>query len=165
MIPRMTLFLTVALGSFSAQAQTCNLHIRESTPASQFVVNANGTVLDKTTGLMWKRCTEGQSGAGCATGSVALYNWQGALAQAANSAYAGYKDWRLPNAKELESLVEEKCYNPSINLSVFPGISSEYWASSASNLGSVWNIDFNKGSFYADDNNSDFAVRLVRSGQ
>ena len=33
-------------------------------------------------------------------------NWEDALSYAENLELAGYSDWRLPNAKELQSIVE-----------------------------------------------------------
>jgi hypothetical protein len=63
-----------------------------------FVDNGDQTITDKATGLMW---TKADSGSGM--------NWSNALAwvQAKNAArYLGYNDWRLPNAKELQSIVD-----------------------------------------------------------
>lgn len=63
-----------------------------------FVDNGDQTVTDQATGLMW---TKADSGAGM--------NWSNALAwvQARNVArHLGHADWRLPNAKELQSIVD-----------------------------------------------------------
>ena len=63
-----------------------------------FVDNGDQTITDKATGLMWCRA---DSGAGM--------NWSNALAwvQAKNAArHLGYSDWRLPNAKELQSILD-----------------------------------------------------------
>ena len=60
--------------------------------------NANGTVSDRATGLMWSKADSG-------TGM----NWQQALAwvrQLDATNYLGHNDWRLPNAKELQSIVD-----------------------------------------------------------
>ncbi|MHB9026803.1 MAG: Lcl C-terminal domain-containing protein [Armatimonadota bacterium] len=60
--------------------------------------NGNGMVTDRATGLMWAKADSG-------TGM----NWQQALAwvQGKNAAnYLGHNDWRLPNAKELQSIVD-----------------------------------------------------------
>jgi hypothetical protein len=96
-------------------------------------------VTDTATGLTWKRCSEGQSwdGATCA-GSAMYHTWQQALQVADTASYAGQSDWRLPNAKELASIVEQACYSPAIDEAVFPATpSSYYWSSSpgASNAG------------------------------
>lgn len=169
LISQRIFFLTALSASAYAAAQTCQPSIRATAPTSRYTVDsAHGTVLDKKTGLTWKRCPEGLSGTSCATGTLAHYNWGNALTQAANTNYAGYKDWHLPNSKELVSLVEEKCYSPAINLAVFPNNTSEwYWSSSPSTAISfnAWMVGFDDG--YADDNYSAYplAVRLVRGGQ
>ena len=168
----LALAIASVLAAPPVPAQTCNPHIRRSAPDDRYIVNAaKGTVLDKQTGLMWKRCIEGRSGADCGTGSPIELNWSGALSQAAASVFSGYKDWRVPNSKELESLVEVACYKPTINAIVFPNDPSiMVWASSPHNEeGKTWFVGF-------DDGRSHFiyrdflpwhasAVRLVRGGQ
>jgi hypothetical protein len=62
---------------------------------NNFIDNGDGTITDLATGLMWQK---NDSGVGL--------NWQEALAYAENLELAGYKDWRLPNAKELHSIVD-----------------------------------------------------------
>ncbi len=65
---------------------------------NDLVDNGDSTISDQATGLMW---TRGDSGEGL--------NWQEALAwvQSRNAeVYLGYDDWRLPNAKELQSIVD-----------------------------------------------------------
>jgi len=62
---------------------------------NNFVDNADSTITDQATGLMWM--TE-DSGKGM--------NWQEALEYAENCTYGGYDDWRLPDAKELQSIVD-----------------------------------------------------------
>ena len=57
--------------------------------------NGDGTVTDTATGLMWQQADSGRG-----------MNWQGALAYAEGLALAGHTDWRLPNAKELQSIVD-----------------------------------------------------------
>ena len=165
---RTTLVLAGALAAPAVPAQTCNPAIRPSAPDSRYVINAaQGTVLDKQTGLTWKRCVEGQSGALCGAGSEAYLNWGAALRQAEASTFAGYKDWRLPNSKELESLVEVACYDPAINATVFPNDPTYWvWASSpyAHYANGAWLVNFGTGDSYG-TRNDDGAVRLVRGGQ
>lgn len=62
---------------------------------NEFTDNGNGTVTDSSTGLMWAQNDSGE-------GMV----WKDALAYAEDSDYAGYSDWRLPNVKELQSIVD-----------------------------------------------------------
>lgn len=75
---------------------------------NQFIDNQDGTISDAATGLMW---TQGDSGASIFdmsqfTQDDGSLNWQEALLFAENVEYAGYDDWRLPNAKELQSIVD-----------------------------------------------------------
>ncbi|MGB5444956.1 MAG: DUF1566 domain-containing protein, partial [Psychromonas sp.] len=46
-------------------------------------------------------------------------NWEVALVYAESSRYAGYNDWRLPNAKELQSIVDYSGVFPTIDSSMF----------------------------------------------
>ena len=167
-IPRI-LGLAAVLASAPLQAQTCDPNIRASAPSSRFTVDAKkATVLDKRTGLMWKQCSEGMGGPSCATGSPWVGVWQSALARATASTHGGYQDWRLPSAKELESLVERKCYSPAINQAVFPYTFPElYWSSTplASFAGSAWVVSFWSG--MVSDSWRDYTqmVRLVRAGR
>ena len=161
--------LTAALLALSvaAQAQTCNTAITRKAPDSRYTVQAGGAeVQDTQTGLIWQRCSLGQSwnGATCA-GSAGVYTWQSAL-QAARDLGNG---WRVPNSKELQSLVEEACYSPAINETLFPAtvVNSYYWASSpfAGNGNYAWLVDFGYGDTYYDNKSASDYVRVVRSGQ
>ena len=148
--------------------QVCNPNIPASTPSERFTVHGDGTATDNRTGLMWKRCAEGQSGSDCATGSVTGHNWQQALELADSHSYAGYSDWRLPNIKELASIVELRCYSPAVNLEVFPSTpSSWFWSSSAnsSSSSSAWGVNFGYGNDRSSFRYYGYAVRLVRGGQ
>ena len=170
MIPRIFLALAATCTGASVSAQTCQPNIRASTPASRFVVDANhGTVLDKKTGLMWKRCVEGLSGSDCSPDMYSRYSWGEAMQQADQSDFAGYNDWRLPNHKELRSLVEIQCYDPAINAGVFPNTPSDaHWSGSPSAFNSyfAWHVYFGYGNSNGSSRNGDYlAVRLVRGGQ
>jgi hypothetical protein len=159
------------IGSAAAAAQVCNPAIPESTSTSSFIAVSDGTATDLQTGLMWKRCAEGQSWqvAGACTGTAAGYTWQGALQQASAAIFAGHTDWRLPNIKELRSLVEDRCHSPAINSTVFPGTpSSGFWSASvyANQPGDAWLVSFNVGDVYIDGVGGSFQpkqVRLVRA--
>jgi Protein of unknown function (DUF1566)/EF hand len=62
---------------------------------NKFKDNGDGTITDKATGLTW---TQQDSRKGV--------SWQKALSYANGLKFAGYSDWRLPNAKELQSIVD-----------------------------------------------------------
>lgn len=72
--------------------------------ANSFVDNGDGTITDKATGLMWMKVDSGRLNAG--ENRDGKLNWEEALKWAENLDYAGYSDWRLPNAKELHSIVD-----------------------------------------------------------
>uniref|UniRef100_UPI004047E35B Lcl domain-containing protein n=1 Tax=Mariniflexile sp. TaxID=1979402 RepID=UPI004047E35B len=75
---------------------------------NDFVDNGNNTITDKATGLMWSK-DDSKKG----------MNWEAALAYAENSDYAEYSDWRLPNVKELQSIVDYSGKFPAIDTSFF----------------------------------------------
>ncbi|MDX9768608.1 MAG: DUF1566 domain-containing protein, partial [Ectothiorhodospiraceae bacterium] len=65
---------------------------------NDFVDNGDGTITDRATGLMWAQADSG-----------AAFDWEDALAWVAarNAAmHLGHGDWRLPNAKELQGLLD-----------------------------------------------------------
>jgi len=61
---------------------------------NNFIDNGNGTISDLATGLMWQKADDGNT-----------YTWKEALQYADDLKLAGYEDWHLPNAKELQSIV------------------------------------------------------------
>jgi len=122
-------------------AQMCNTSLPNTTPNSQFVDNADGTVTDTKTGLMWQKCVDGRSGSSCENGSNTSYTWPNALLRAESlnntSGFANQIGWRLPNLKELLSITEKSCFLPAINLTVFPNIDDQ---------GTVWSSTPYRGS-------------------
>ncbi|TCS43345.1 DUF1566 domain-containing protein [Reinekea marinisedimentorum] len=81
-------------------------HVRGNTHYGQnlFVDNGDGTVSDLATGLMWMKADSGVLNAGDAGNGT--MNWEQALAWSEGLDAAGHSDWRLPNAKELQSIVD-----------------------------------------------------------
>jgi len=153
--------------------QICNTaSVTASTPTVDFVDHGNGTVTHSKTGLMWKQCSEGLSGVACATGAATTHTWQAALTVAetlnAGAGFAGFTDWRVPNQKELNSIIERQCTGPSVNATIFPGtVSSGYWSASpyAASATAAWGINFLDGGDGANVKSSNLGVRLVRGGQ
>ena len=165
-------------------AATCVSSINTTKPNGIYINHGNGTVTDQETGLMWMRCSLGQSGTSC-TGSAVVYDtWKSALeaALSANSGSGtfGYTDWRLPNVAELDSLVEVSCFDPAINASIFPNTMHDvndhwYWSSSVAHLKNTTESNRNVRciGFYNGSNTScgkyqsageGFYIRLVRGG-
>ena len=109
--------------------QICRDGIPSTTPDSQLVDNGDGTVTDSKTGLMWKQCSEGLSGSDCNTGTRAGFGAQSALTYVASlnsgDGFAGHRDWRVPNIKELHSIIDHHCVNPALNPHRFPDSSQE----------------------------------------
>lgn len=79
--------------------------------------NGDGTITDDATGLMWTQSDSGHFDAG-EEGDGAM-SWEEALDWAEDFEYAGYDDWRLPNAKELHSIID---YDRSPDVTSSPAI-------------------------------------------
>ena len=150
-----------------------NTAVPATTPTADFVLHGDGTVTHTRTGLMWMRCSLGQdlTNSGC-SGDARTFSWRNALNEAyyfnTIGGFAGHTDWRLPNKNELESIVEERCWNPAINAAVFPNTrSSPYWSSSPLALDSIyaWYVGFYDGHVYWQKHAWGGRVRLVRAGQ
>jgi hypothetical protein len=163
------LFITIftIFVSTNLYSQTCKSYITNEWQDSRYTDNGDGTITDKTTKLMWKKCSEGQSSFDCSNGSASNYNWKNALSLN-NSIFAGHSDWRLPNIKELGSLVSFNCYNPSINKTMFPNTPDSFFLSSSSISNKhnyIWRISFKYGYDNDKERNLSSKVRLVRSGE
>ena len=76
---------------------------------NNYVDNGDGTISDVATGLMWQKADDGVS-----------KDWEDALEYSENLELASFNDWRLPNAKELQSIVDysrspQTTNSPAIN--------------------------------------------------
>lgn len=175
---RLILFSSLAALLVSAPVfaqQACYNAIANNHPTSRYLVESNGTVVDKQTGLMWMQCSLGQSwdsSNGTCTGTAKTYTWQQALQAVQqldqSGGYAGYTDWRLPNIRSLSSLVSFHCSDPAINVSVFPDTpAAHYWSASPveSNNGLIFSLDQASGKIYFYSLSSTYDVRLVRGGE
>ena len=152
-------FMVACIGYSHAQ-QICHSQLTKNTPDARY--QANGSeIKDNQTNLIWQRCALGQtwSGTTC-TGLEKTYTWENALQAAKQTG------WRLPNIKELKSLVETACYDPAINSNMFKEVSSNsYWTSStlAEDARNAWTVKFDDGIARYINKTDNAATRLVRN--
>jgi hypothetical protein len=132
----------------------------------RFVDNGDGTVTDHCTGLMWQKDTADVNGDGqFVNNNRDDASWCDALAYCENLSFAGHNDWRLPNVRELQGIVDYGRINPSID-PAFDALSSVYWSSTsyADNPDSAWVVYFGYGAVSYDGKAGSFYVLAVRSG-
>jgi hypothetical protein len=87
----------------------------------------DGTMIDTTGALMWKRCSEGQRWTGDECAGAALPHTRAqARAMAEVSPFAGHDDWRLPTLDELRQL------HRSVDRAKLPAAAiGTYWTATA----------------------------------
>ena len=131
-------------------AQVCNINAQPSTPDSDFTVHDDEIVTHNKTGLMWARNTY----FGIQYGGI-----------------AGYDDWRIPNVKELETIVENRCMGPALNLNIFYPNTDFVFVNTSTPVmdtyqqGSRWYYDFKYGSLEYPGVYSGRIFMFVRGGQ
>lgn len=163
---RILIIVWLAFSSY-VSAQTCLSGATETTPFVNFINNADGTISDSTTGLMWMQCSLGQTWqAGQCVGDPDALNWQQALQQAHGYTFASHDGWRLPNIKELSTITERLCVRPAINETLFPNTpSDDFWSStpSMSDPQRAWVLAFFNSSNSIKQKSLFVFVRLVRT--
>ena len=134
-------------------------------PDPRFTDNGNGTVTDELTGLIWLK------DANCAGRKI----WSEAVSWA-NGLYDGCtdcggtnddcglsdgsvaRDWRLPNVRELQSLIDYGEHGPALpDGHPFTGVQSDYYHASttcADYTGSIWGMSLHSGYVYYADKSS-----------
>jgi hypothetical protein len=95
--------------------------------ASGPALAGDGTMVDASGALMWKRCSEGQRWIGDECTGVALpHTWDEARAMAEVSPFAGHDDWRLPTLDELRHL-----HGSADRAKLAPTTIDTYWTATA----------------------------------
>jgi len=135
-----------------------------NSPASSPSYTDNGdTVTDNITGLEW---VKDATSTGCFSGSK--MPWEVALSSCANLVYAGHDDWRLPNVKELMSIVDYGSSSPAINEPPFANtkLDNYYWTSTTYVPGGsvAWLVSFDDGDVGYSGKVGSYYVRPVRGG-
>ncbi|MDN4501576.1 DUF1566 domain-containing protein [Alteromonadaceae bacterium BrNp21-10] len=166
---KLVLAAILSFMQFSAFAEVCLSTIDETAPEEQFNVATGGTVIDSTTKLMWMRCAIGQTWHvqdNYCYGDPTPMTWQQALQIAHGYEFSDRSGWRLPNLKELSTIVERQCVRSSINSTMFPNTpSDDFWTSTPSmvDLERSWVIAFFNGSNSLKQKTLFTYVRLVRN--
>jgi len=122
---------------------------------ADFTKTAN-IVTDNITGLQWQDD---------ATGSP--MNWHAAIDHCEVLSLDGFSDWRLPNLKELTSIVDDSTASPAIESTFQNTASSHYWSSTTfvGHVGRAWIVGFYFGGQGSDTKSGGRYVRCVRAGQ
>jgi hypothetical protein len=97
--------------------------VRGNSSASSFTDNEDGTVTDQKTRLVWQQATSSSS-----------MHREAALAYCEDLTLASQSDWRLPNIKELGSIVDRSQSSPAIDTTAFPGTKSSFYLSSTTSV-------------------------------
>jgi hypothetical protein len=140
--------------------------------------NGDGTITDNNTGLQWEKKSDDDT----IHDKDTTYTWGDAfavhVATLNTDQFAGYTDWRLPNVRELLSIVNSQNFNPSVssafntncmaNATVLTSscTSSFYWSSTsfAFNPDGAWLAIFSFGTLTGAGKESYANVRAVRGG-
>jgi hypothetical protein len=151
--------------------------------ALSYTDNGDGTITDNNTGLMWEK----KSDDGSIHDKDTLYTWANAFAVYiaglnAGAGFAGHTDWRVPNVKELQSIMNYENFNPAVSPAFNTGCVAActvltcsctaargYWSSSTVAIpplgpSDAWLVVFFDGSMIANFKGNERRVRAVRSG-
>ena len=130
---------------------------------SSFVDNRDDTVTDTATGLMWQQVT-----------ASTMMSWEAALSYSENLSLAEYSDWRLPNRRELRSIVDYEKVYPAVDTDYFPDtMGSHYWSSTSLVYYYTNYTNYARAIYFHDgsdaaccrDKLNSYYVRAVRGGQ
>ena len=144
-----------------------------------FTDNADGTITDNSTGLMWEKLSNDDS----LHDVDAVYTWDNGfavkIATLNSTNFAGHNDWRLPNRFELESLVTAGTVHPAtypaFDTACAPGCTvfdcsctapDFYWSatSAVAYPQNAWYVLFNGGYVAESYKGNVLRVRAVRGG-
>ncbi len=124
------------------------------TPES-YTINADGTVTDDITGLMWQQAVP-----------TTTYTWANGIAYCPTLTLGGHNDWRLPSRIDLISIVDYGSPGPTLNVVAFPATPTnlEFWSSTplAGSPSSAWSALFQNGASYTIGVTAMANVRCVR---
>jgi hypothetical protein len=143
----------------------------------RYKVRDDGTIQDLNTRLIWEVKCSGCGGlhdvnnryswSGDQGTEETIWDWLDDINAEGGTGYAGHNDWRIPNVRELQSIVDYGVANPSIDPIFSPNVGGTYWSSThrAFEHG-AWAVDFENGLVYTGVENfvDAWSVRAVRGG-
>ena len=129
-----------------------------------FANNGDGTITDNVTSLMWQMAPDGQAYNWYkATGTFDAVNNPTAFNVCSNLTLGGHTDWRLPEKRELQSIVDYGVVNPAIDTDYFSNTGpSAYWADTEYDSTDAWYVQFADGAVMTDGKTTDKNVQCVR---
>lgn len=170
------LALATSFISANSFAQSCYSSVYQNTPAERFIVSED-IATDLRTGLVWQRCVAGQewnTETKSCDGSAVTKSWKNALEDAPEG-------WRLPNIKELISILDHSCSYPAINTTIFSLAkeasstlgNAKLWSSTANRVSNFsmwgdvdtnsWYFNFDLGEPLVGSKNNTYYVRYVKN--
>src|SRR5437879_5351345 len=164
--------------------------------ALRYQNNGDGTITDLNTGLMWEQKIRDAVGAEGLhdvnlklpwdSATTTIWDWLEEVNTEGGTGLAGYNDWRIPNVKELQSIVDYGTFSPSVDVAFNNGPGTgpcsvsecsltekttpiNYWSptSLAINPVNAWFVAFNSGGGFVGfdvKSNRNLTVRAVRGG-
>jgi hypothetical protein len=135
-----------------------------TSPNPRFTNHFDGTVTDNLTGLMW---AQNANLVGELIWYHAILNVND-LSLGSNGCGTSYTDWRLPNVRELQSLIDFGIHNPALPSGhPFLNVQSDYyWTSTTSDIDGLkaWYVNMGNGNTYYVPKDDGFYVWPVRGG-
>ena len=133
-------------------------------PNPRFTDNGDNTITDNLSSLIWTKSANLPNGA---------KTWQEALDYVTgmnNGTYTnfGYTDWRLPNKRELRSIMDYSQFNPSLSAGhPFSNLQNTYWTSTTYNIvsGDALYVNTPDGTLSKNQKTTSYYVWPVRGGQ
>jgi len=127
--------LAIFLPYQSATCAECLANSPGNIP-NRFQLNTDGTAQDSYTGLTWFRCNLGETWdteTQTCQGFALEQDWKVQLRSIedhnSQQLISGEtSDWRMPNLKELSSIININCTNMAIDTEIFPSLKIVYWS-------------------------------------
>ncbi len=181
-----------ATGQLSSLVDGDDGMLRQGAPLD-YRDEGNGTIVDLNTGLVWEKkvSLDGVANSTLEQDGDNQVTWLDALQHVsvlnANN-FAGHNDWRLPNVRELRSIVDYERLNPAVSdpfhladsctaacgdpldVGCSCTAAGDYWSStsvsstSTNSTPSAWYVSFANGSWAQEDKATQLYVRAVRTG-